>query len=197
MWFAINVKQGCEQEALSLLRGTAAADSLQELFVPSAVTRTVRGGKMVESAEPLIPGVVVAVAPGRHEVRAALRHARGVDEVLTSRPGAAQMADAEVALIDALTRPGCRVVGFSEGFVGKGGEVTVINGPLCGHEDLIRRISHRGKRAYVHMSVAGHEVEARMGLRVTRQREGAAMAKAGSRANAQTLAPQIAVAATT
>ncbi|WP_165051497.1 MULTISPECIES: transcription termination/antitermination protein NusG [unclassified Adlercreutzia] len=171
MWFAINVRRGREWEALSLLRDTAVADGLEELFVPSAVTRAVRGGEVVEGAEPLIPGVVVAVAPGRREVRAALRHARGVDEVLASRPGAAEMGEAEVALLCALTRPGRRVVGFSEGLVGPGGEVTVTSGPLCGREGLIRRVSHRGKRAYVRMSVAGREVEARMGLRVRCRRD--------------------------
>ncbi|WP_172136361.1 transcription termination/antitermination protein NusG [Adlercreutzia sp. ZJ473] len=180
MWFMINVKPGREEEALSLLRGTASADGLEELFVPSAVMRAVCDGEVVEGAEPLIPGVVVAVAPGRREVRAALRHARGVDEVLARGASAVEMNEAEVAFMNALTRPGRRVVGFSEGLVGAGGEVTVTSGPLQGREGLIRCVSRHNKRAYVRMSMAGHEVEACMGLRVTRQRDAARAAKAVS-----------------
>ncbi|WP_165249052.1 transcription termination/antitermination protein NusG [Adlercreutzia sp. ZJ141] len=169
MWFAINVKPGCEEQALTLLQKRALSDGLEELFVPRAEVGLPREGSDPPQ-EPLAPGLLVAVAPGRREVRAALRHARGIDELLQDGPSAAEMKPGEVALLGELTRPGHRTVGFSEGHVGTGGAITVTSGPLCGRENLIRRVRNRGKRAYVRMSVAGQEVEAQVGLRVTCQR---------------------------
>ncbi|WP_165173313.1 transcription termination/antitermination protein NusG [Adlercreutzia sp. ZJ242] len=177
MWFAINVKPGCEERVLALLQKRALSDGLEELFVPRVEVGSPCGGS-VPPEEPLAPGLLVAVAPGRREVRAALRHARGIDGLLLDGPGAVAMEPGEVALLSALTRPGQRVVALSEGLVGAGGEVEVTSGPLQGREGLIRRISHRGKRAYVRMSVAGRQVEAQVGLRVTCRRKTAEAATA-------------------
>ncbi|WP_165249392.1 transcription termination/antitermination protein NusG [Adlercreutzia sp. ZJ141] len=169
MWFAINVRPGCEERALALLQERALPDGLEELFVPRVEVGAAREGSDPPE-EPLAPGLLVAVAPGKREIRAALRHARGIDELLLDGPSAAEMEPGEVALLGALTCPGHRTVGFSEGLVGTGGAITVTSGPLCGRENLIRRVRHRGKRAYVRMSVAGQEVEAQVGLRVTCRR---------------------------
>ncbi|WP_165055344.1 MULTISPECIES: hypothetical protein [unclassified Adlercreutzia] len=169
MWFAINVKPGCEERALALLQEQALLDGLEELFVPRAQMASPRG-ESVPLEEPLAAGLLVAVAPSKREVRAALRHARGIDELLLDGPGAAEMEPGEVALLGELTRPGRRTVGFSEGHVGTGGQIEVVSGPLCGREGLIRRVRHRGKRAYVRMTVAGQEVDAQVGLRVTCKR---------------------------
>lgn len=171
MWFAINVKPGCEQRALALLQERALPDGLEELFVPQAEMGAPPLEGSSSAAEPLAPGLLVAVAPGRREVRAALRHARGIDELLLDGPGALAMDAREVAFVDGLTRPGRRVVGLSEALACEGGRLEVTSGPLQGREGLICRVSSRGKRAYVRMSVAGRDVEARMGLRVTRKRE--------------------------
>ena len=172
MWYAINVKAGKEDQALDLLQETALSAGLEELFVPGAEMRAERDGEQVRTVEPLFPGCVVAVAPGRREVRAALRRARGIDELMGEGRSAEALGDDELAFIDAFTTPGDRVVPFSEGVVDRG-RVVVESGPLLGREAMIDRVSHRKRRAYLHTSVAGRDTVAEMGLRLKKKQPNA------------------------
>ena len=68
---------------------------------------------------------------------------------------------------------GRRVAASSEGYL-EGGRVVATAGPLQGIEHAIRKVDHRGKRAYLRISVAGREVDAVVGLRITAKRGSAA-----------------------
>lgn len=159
-WFAIPVRPGCENEALSLLQQDAASSGVEELFVPGAEVLT---SDFEREAAPLVPGCVIAVAPSAKEVRRALRRARGMAELAPG--GFAPLEEAEARLLDALARPGGRVAAFSEGRQ-REGRLVVERGALRGRESLVRAVSHRRKRAYLSLTLAGRPVEAQVGLRV-------------------------------
>lgn len=169
MWFAVSVAPGQERRVASLLWKTANEDGVRGLFVPLSQVRTWTQGEAVESVEPLVPGLVVAVAPGMREVRRMLRHICGVEDACIE--GVTQLGEQEATLLEDLTFSGARVVGLSEGCVSAGGRLKVTSGPLMGHEGQIRQVSHRNKRAYLRFEVAGREVGAVVGLRLMRARE--------------------------
>lgn len=174
MWCVINVRPGCEERALQVIQEHAVSCGLQELFVPRTQVREWRGGEPREYAVPMIPGCVIAVAPSAREVRAALRRARGVDELL--RGGARSfeaLGEAEAVLLDRLVPAPSRVAAHSEAYL-DGVRVVVTSGSLQGLEGAITKVDHHRKRAYVRLSVAGREVEATLGLRVVAKRESAA-----------------------
>lgn len=165
-WFAIPVRPGCEDEALSLLRQCADGSGVEELFVPGAEVLT---RDFEQEIAPLVPGCVVAVAPSAKEVRRALRRARGLANVAPG--GFALLEDEEALLLNGLARPGGRVAAFSEGRQ-KDGRLVVERGALRGRESLVRHVSHRRKRAYLSLTLAGRPVDAQVGLRVTRGKAG-------------------------
>ena len=179
-WFVIPVRAGCEAEALSLLLQSADGSGVKELFVPQAEMRAggaARDGSFGREVVPLVPGCVVAVAPGAGEVRAVLRRARGMAGIAPG--GFMPLGDDEARLLDELTgsgeaelpgeyaQPEGRVAAFSEGRQ-RDGRLVVENGALRGHEPLVRAVSHRKKRAYLSLTLAGRQVDAQVGLRVTR-----------------------------
>lgn len=201
MWFAVNVKEGMEVQALGLLRQTAESAGVEDLFVPMvrlqtqpetqpaaqhasqhapqpavqsemqpamqpATQRTAQSAAQ-PATRPLIPGCVVAVCPSRKEVRTALRRARGIEDMLADGKSATALSDEEIALIRTLVTPENHEVAFSEGVIERG-RVVVKSGPLLGHEDIIRRVNHRKRRAYLDARVAGRQVDAQVGLRVVK-----------------------------
>lgn len=165
-WFAIPVRPGCEDEALSLLQQDAASSGVEELFVPGAEVLT---SDFEREAAPLVPGCVIAVAPSAKEVRRALRRARGMADLAPG--GFVPLEDEEAVLLGSLARPGGRVAAFSEGRQ-QGGRLVVERGALRGRESLVRAVSHRKKRAYLSLTLAGRPVEAQVGLRITRGKAG-------------------------
>lgn len=167
-WFAIQVVPGSETRALETLRTTAKRAGLEELFAPKAVKLVKSGAEWVEAVEPLIPDCIVAVAPSEREVRACVRRARGMEDLLEGDSTTTAMRESEVELISMLTEPGSRTVGLSQGVVDCG-RVVVQSGPLLGREELVRRVSHRKRSAYLDASVAGKPATAEVGLRVTRK----------------------------
>lgn len=175
MWFAINAKPGCESRAFDLLRCVAKPAGLLELFVPQACVRTRDNAGCAELLAPMVPGLVVAHAPGTREMRLALRRARGIDELLAEAPSFTQMAEDEAALLlSFLGGPGARVAQPSEGRMLPGGHIEVDEGPLVGRERLVRKVSHRKKLAYLCLPMAGHELDAVVGLRLVSAREAVA-----------------------
>lgn len=170
-WFAIHVRAGCEADALSLLRQNAPSSGVEELFVPGAEVRA-QGGDSGREVVPLVPGCVVAVAPSGKEVRRALRRTRDLADLVPDGGGFVALDEDEAALLNALARPGGRVAGFSEGRQERG-RLVVERGALAGRESLVRAVSHRKKRAYLSLTFAGREVDAQVGLRVTRGKTGA------------------------
>lgn len=166
-WFVIHVKPGCERQAVELL-GAAAEDSgLEELFCPMAVFVRAKGGELSEEERPMIPGCVVAVAPGKRELRRCLRRAGGMEALYCGDAAFDAMGKGEVQLIELFTQPGSRTAELSQGVV-ENGHVRIESGPLAGREAMVSRYSRHRNRAMLGTSMAGAPAEAQLGLQVTR-----------------------------
>lgn len=162
--FAIAVQLGREAEAAELLSESAGE---QAVMLPISEFQLFREGSLQHSEEPMLPGYVFLEAQDEQAVRKACRRARGLADYRLSSMDTYRLTREEEGLITQFAANGAEAK-FSEGSVSEG-QLSVASGALAGRESLVGRISHRGKRAYVPVTVGGNPAELQLGLRITRK----------------------------
>lgn len=162
--FAIAVQPGCEAEAAELLSEQAGE---QAVMLPVSEFQLFQEGALQHCQEPMLPGYVLLEAQDAQAVRKACRRARGLADYRLPSMAAYQLTQGEKSLITQFAANGAEAR-FSEGSISNG-QLSVASGALVGFEGLVGRINHRGKRAYVPVTVGGNPAELQLGLRVTRK----------------------------
>ena len=168
VWFVVHVKPRSELQAVELLKSSPKSDGLEEVFCPMAEGERLVEGAMVEAYKPMLDGCVFVIAPSKWELRACMKRAQGLEVICDGRPVFEELEAGEEAFINQFCEPGKRLAGASEAAVDGAGWLTVQSGPLHGREGEIVKRSERHRWAYLATSVAGKPMNARLGLRVTR-----------------------------
>ena len=168
MWFAMHVKPGTEEQAVALMKSTSKSGLLDEVFCPMAESEAKVDGEYQDFRRPMIDGVVFVVAPGKREVRACTRLATGLEALYDGHPSFEPMREGEEEFVNLWAEPGERVVGMSEGWIDKAGDLTLEAGPLFERQDDISKLSSNRRWAFMETNVAGKPVRAVAGVRVTR-----------------------------
>ena len=151
MWYVIQVTRGREEAMAELIGRAVPSEMLSECFYPRYETELKVRGTWVRCAKPLFPGYLVVVTDDPV----------GVSDELRRLPEFAR----EVELIGGFTHPGERVVPMSRA-VKQGERVVIVDGPLVGHEGLIREVNRRKSTAYLEVDLCGRKVSTRVGLAV-------------------------------
>ena len=139
---------------------------VDECFVPARELRKKFGGVWRTETQPLFPGYVFvrsgAIQPFVDCCRAAAHHPR----VLGYEGGYSELTEREAALLDAIAgKGGDWVARLSEGVI-EGGEVRILQGPLMGHQGLIRKIDRHKRLAWVELPIMGRPVTVALGLAI-------------------------------
>lgn len=165
MWYVIQVLKGREDAMAELIGRVAPASACEECFSPKYATEMKVGGRWVPCKKDLFPGYIIAVTDDPAALEACLRGIDGFARVLMQGSEYVPLAADEVELIGAFTRAGRRVVPMSRGF--KAGErVVITEGPLVGHEYLIKSINRHKSLAFLEVDLCGRRVATRVGLAV-------------------------------
>lgn len=183
MWYVIQVARGREEAMVELIARVASAEVLEECFYPQYEAEIKLHGLWVPCAKPLFPGYLIAISDDPVALESELARLPEFARLLTMGERPVPLADEEVALIGALTRPGERVVPMSRA-VKEGERVTVVDGPLVGHEGLIRDVNRRKSTAYLEVNLCGRTVSTRVGLAVLAASDEDAAVTARTRARA-------------
>ena len=77
--------------------------------------------------------------------------------------------DQEAAFVNAFTKPGQRVVEFSNGVM-EGDEIVILNGPLMNQTGLIKKLDRHKRLAYLEMEILGRKKTVKIGLEIVRKR---------------------------
>lgn len=165
MWYVIQVTRGREDAMAELIVRAVSADVLEECFYPQYETEIKLRGAWVRCAKPLFPGYLVAVTDDPVGVQDELRKLPEFARVLTMGEKPAPLAAEEVELIGNFTHPGERVVPMSRA-IKQGEKVVIVDGPLVGHEGLIREVNRHKSVATLEVDLCGRKVATRVGLAV-------------------------------
>ena len=165
MWYVIQVLKGREDAMAELIGRIAPADVLKECFSPKYATEMKIRGRWVPCERDLFPGYLVAVTDAPRELEAALMQMPEFARVLSQGGEFIPLEREEVELIGTFTDRGKRVVPMSRA-VKEGERVVIVEGPLLGHEGLIREVDRRKSVAVVELDVCGRKLSTRMGLAV-------------------------------
>lgn len=165
MWYVVQVERGREEAMAQLIGRAVPAETLEECFYPQYETELKVRGAWVRCAKPLFPGYLIAVTEDPVGLSDELRKLPEFSRVLSMGERPVPLASEEVELIGGFTHPGRRVVPMSRA-VKRGEKVVIVDGPLVGHEGLIREVNRRKSTAYLEIDLCGRKVSTRVGLAV-------------------------------
>lgn len=141
------------------------ASAMQELFYPQYQTEIKVQGEWVSTTKPLFPGYLICDTADPRTVQQYLLRMDDFARVLSQDGQFVPLAKEETQLIGGFTNRGDRVVPMSEALK-DGDQVVVTEGPLLGHEGLIKTINRRKSTAFLELNLCGRRVTTRVGLAV-------------------------------
>ena len=117
----------------------------------------------------LLPGYVFVVTKNPNALKAQLRRVPRFTRLLGNDDMFTPLNDQEVAFLNAFTQPGKRTVELSTGVV-EGDTVIILNGPLMGHDGLIKKIDRHKRLAYLELEMLGRKKTVKFGLEILAKR---------------------------
>lgn len=168
--FVVQVQGGRENHACELIR-TIAHDVVQECFTPASETARKHSGQWRRVTCLLFPGYVFVKTDSPEQLQQRLRAIPVFMRLLgASNDSILPLADDEVAWLNAFTDARTHVVRMSEGII-DGDAVIVTDGPLKGHEGLIKRIDRHRRQAMLEVQMLGRTKQIRIGLEIVYKRQ--------------------------
>lgn len=186
MWYVVQVTKGREEDMAELIGRVVPRAALDECFYPQYETEIKLHGAWERVARPLFPGYLVAITDDAPGLESELVKLPEFARVLSMGGRPVPLAPEEVDLIGRFTHPGERVVPMSRA-VKDGERVVVVEGPLQGHEGLIKEVNRHKSTAVLEVDLCGRTVSTRVGLAVVSQPDTAASRAA--RMHAKAVAP--------
>lgn len=166
LWYVIQVERGREEAMAELLNRLVPNRLLCEpIFYPQYETELKMRGRWIRVNKPLFSGYLIAVSNDPVALAAQVLQVPGFARLLTVDGTPAPLAKEEVEMLGGCSTPGNRMVRMSH--AQKVGEkVVIVDGPLVGHEALIKHIDRHRSTAYLELEFCGRKVGTRMGLAV-------------------------------
>lgn len=169
MWYVIQVLGGKEQATLNMLEHFVDEGILKEAFIPKRETKRRADGVWVVVTETLFPGYVFVVTREPEVLFQKLKNVPAFTRMLGKNDRKfTPLLSQEVALLKEFGGPK-HVVGMSHGVI-EGDSVRIDEGPLQGHEGIVKKIDRHKRAAYVEMSVMGRAKLVKLGLEVVGKR---------------------------
>ena len=172
MWYVVQVLSGQEDKAVGLITRTVAdavdADGrlvLKECFAPRYQVERKFHGEYKLLERNLFPGYVIAITSNASELNRLLSGVSAFTRILGNEKSFIPLDRAEMSFINSFTVEKHRVIRLSKA-VAEGDSVTVMEGPMVGHEAAIRKINRRKGTALVEMTMFGRTVSVEIGLAV-------------------------------
>ena len=155
-WHAIHVKTGREDAACEEIRKQAALlgySAEHELLVPKRKLQERHQGEFVEVIRTMFPGYVLARSEDIEEFAEVAIRSKNVIRLLQAEGEFQEVRLEEISAIVYMTDE-AGVIGRSEVLL-EGDLITVVSGPLKGHEGLIKKIDKHHHRAKVEFWLDG------------------------------------------
>lgn len=168
MWYVIQVFGGKEQTTLDLLKRFVDEGVLQEAFVPRREVMRRNDGVTTRVIEVLFPGYLFVVTETPRELCAQLKGVPAFTRMLGgSDKRFIPLNQSEIDCLEEFCGVN-RVVEMSRGVI-EGDKVRVSEGPLKGHEGIIKKIDRHKQCAYVDMKFMGRTKSIKLGLEIVRK----------------------------
>lgn len=170
MWYVAQVNSGQEAAVRDMCKQMIDPAILQDAFLPEYETMRKIQGEWCNVKKLLFPGYLFLVTERLPELFAELRKAQASVRLLGKKEGSNEVmpiSPQEEAWIRAMSDE-AYCVRMSKGYI-TGDAITVTQGPLFGHEAIIRKIDRHKRRASIEVSMFGRTTTATIGLEVVRK----------------------------
>lgn len=163
--YVLQVTSGKERHAHTLILSILPDDSFSEVFIPKYKKKVRRKGAWQTEESLLTPGYIYLRTNDVARVDQLLREVPVLTKLVKSAGSILPLDEEETIWLSKLTEPMRRTVESSIGFI-EGDKVTVIDGPLLGHESHIVQINRHKRLAYLEFRFLGRTKLIKVGLEV-------------------------------
>lgn len=186
-WYVIQVESGRESHACRLIKSSVddalstmperdAEDVLLECFIPLYKAEQKFSGEWRMVEKKLFPGYVVAISKDVGTLNEILRSVPSFTRILGNGNAFVPLDRAEMEFIDSFTNKDNRVIETSRA-IAEGDAITVVEGPLIGHESWIKKINRRKGTALIEVYLFGRTLTTEIGLATVSKRPDEGKAK--------------------
>lgn len=152
-WYALFVKTGAEHTIQKKLKNLEFQN--MEFHVPSREMRTRSNGKWSLEIKPMFPGYILANGKLTDSNYSKVKQIADVYSWIGNEHGPLLISPHEIAILKKLVDVH-DIIRLSR-VIYEGLRITVIDGPLMGHEAIIRKVDRRKGRVKIALSVLGTE----------------------------------------
>ncbi len=167
-WYVIQTLKGYENDICNDINDFLDAKLYEYCFVPMSERHHRKGGKFTLVKEALFPGYLFIVSNNIEEVAVALCKISKFKRILRTGESFSPLKVEEVKKFKLLTDENFNVT-MSKGFI-VGDDIIVTEGPLDGHEGMIKKIDRHKRMAYIDLPFLGREVRVRLPLEIVDKR---------------------------
>lgn len=168
MWYAVQVRSGYEEEIKKQCKAIIPGDILEQCFIPYYESMKRYCGEWHKVRKVLFPGYVFMISEDLESLFFNLKHVTGLTKILGTDNDFVSLSEEEVRFLMEFGKAE-HVVEMSKGII-TNSRVTILEGPLIGHEGCIKRIDRHRRIAYLKINIMGREVDVQVGLEIVEKR---------------------------
>lgn len=176
-WYVVQVTSGQERRMCELIEATCAEANeqasgdgdrlvLDECFSPRFIAQRKRRTGWTDTEHSFLPGYMIAVVDDPAGLARVLRAIPEFCRVVPVGKTYVPLDETERSWLEASTGRDDRVIPMSFGYRDDDGVLTVVNGPLKGHEGQIVKVNRAASLAHLEFHVGGKTIKATVGLGV-------------------------------
>ena len=172
MWYVVQVQSGREDAVRDMIARAAEVheaatgdEVLKECFVPKYQAEVKFQGEYRFVERNLLPGYVIVVTSSIGELNVVMRKMTVFTRVLGNDLAFMPLGRHEMAFINSFTTEKHRLISVSRA-VAEGDTITVLEGPMVGHEGWIKQVNRRKGTARIETVMFGRIISVWIGLSV-------------------------------
>ena len=164
MWYVMQVRAGTEENIRCQCQRLISSDILEHCFIPHYQQKKRFRSKWHIQEAVLFPGYVFLITPDLEMLIESLRKISGIIRLLGTGGESLPLSEEEVDLLLKLGKEE-QLVTMSTGII-ENDRVRILNGPLQGMEDCIRKIDRHKRKARIAVEMFGRNIDMEIGLEI-------------------------------
>lgn len=164
-WYVVQVKRGQEESTAAKCRQFISEDILEECFVPKYKSMKRFHGKWHHMEQVLFPGYVFMITDHVDDLFTKLKQVPDFTMLLGNDGEAIYPIYKEEVLFLLKYDTKDHNLDMSQGYI-VGDKMTIVSGPLIGHEGLIKKIDRHKRLAFLEVEMLGQISVIKVGLEI-------------------------------
>ncbi len=168
MWYVVQVRTGMEEEIITQCRKVIPSSILERCFLPYYEMMKKYQGEWHKEKKVLFPGYVFMITDDINSLYMELKRVIGLTKLIGTGEEIIPLGQEDICFLMKFGNEE-QIVEMSQGVI-LDGNVVITDGPLKGHEGIIKKIDRHKRKAYLSIPMFGRMLDTQVGLEIVEKR---------------------------